>query len=652
MCSLPLQPLDRVFCFMEPTLKRTFNKREKQALYIVADGKCEICGCELEPGWHADHVQPYSKGGETDVINAQALCAKCNMKKGNRSMMKLFDWQEDAKRKIQNEPDKDVTIQAPMGSGKTLLGKHLGAEAIRAGQADMLVILTPRTSIRDQWKDKEDEIIHKLKMKSATTTQIVEKRIASEVNAITMNYQQLTASQDYLRSYFKDKRVYLIADEMHYLTEGKRFFESLNIVFPVTVKRVGMSATPMRSDGKPLPFLKEDGTPYFVYSLAAAVDDGVLRYPKAIFHDGIMKWFSESEEIEAGFNDDLSEQERRRRLRTAIDERLPYVRGFFERLDQHMQERQVNAGIFKCKCVVFCRSIESAMELSYVFKQITSAPIEVITSDDNEAHEKLEQWAKSDTATYAFAVGMMHVGFNDPHITDVAVLTTITYTGWLYQMFGRALRNPKTDKGIPYVDDAFMFAPKDERFVQFYNEWQEELYNFVIEAEEREIAEREIGEFNYEPLYAEIGDIMYLPIETIEKKETLVSEIRKIVIDGGSDEEILEIIKKYRNDISIEKPPEEAFADRTAKIEGWLTNELRKIVYRSILIHRVNPTKEEGRQYFRGATSALSKRVGCKGYIVGASEDELKAMQYEMENGFRESLKTTDPREWKHAGII
>ena len=30
--------------------------------YLAADGKCMSCGAELEPGWHADHVDAYSRG--------------------------------------------------------------------------------------------------------------------------------------------------------------------------------------------------------------------------------------------------------------------------------------------------------------------------------------------------------------------------------------------------------------------------------------------------------------------------------------------------------------------------------------------------------------------------------------------------------------
>ena len=38
---------------------------------------------KLDKTFHADHVIPYSRNGSTNLNNAQALCAQCNLKKGN-----------------------------------------------------------------------------------------------------------------------------------------------------------------------------------------------------------------------------------------------------------------------------------------------------------------------------------------------------------------------------------------------------------------------------------------------------------------------------------------------------------------------------------------------------------------------------------------
>jgi 5-methylcytosine-specific restriction endonuclease McrA len=46
-------------------------------------GRCRICGSTV--GLHYDHIVPYSRGGRSDdVNNIQLLCAKHNLRKGNR----------------------------------------------------------------------------------------------------------------------------------------------------------------------------------------------------------------------------------------------------------------------------------------------------------------------------------------------------------------------------------------------------------------------------------------------------------------------------------------------------------------------------------------------------------------------------------------
>lgn len=64
-------------------MRRYFNKRMRKILLILAGNKCQICKKKLDKSFHADHVVPYSKKGSTNLNNAQALCAECNLKKGN-----------------------------------------------------------------------------------------------------------------------------------------------------------------------------------------------------------------------------------------------------------------------------------------------------------------------------------------------------------------------------------------------------------------------------------------------------------------------------------------------------------------------------------------------------------------------------------------
>ena len=63
---------------------RRFSPKARVALFLAARGRCAACGAPLEPGWHGDHVKPVSAGGATDPANGQALCPRCNLKKGPR----------------------------------------------------------------------------------------------------------------------------------------------------------------------------------------------------------------------------------------------------------------------------------------------------------------------------------------------------------------------------------------------------------------------------------------------------------------------------------------------------------------------------------------------------------------------------------------
>lgn len=44
---------------------------------------CRYCGSKTGP-FHADHVYPFSKGGETSISNLVTSCEICNLKKQNK----------------------------------------------------------------------------------------------------------------------------------------------------------------------------------------------------------------------------------------------------------------------------------------------------------------------------------------------------------------------------------------------------------------------------------------------------------------------------------------------------------------------------------------------------------------------------------------
>lgn len=69
-----LEPLDT---------NRDFTEIERIAIYRKNDGICQSCKEKVEyDDFHADHINPHSRGGKTTIENGQVLCSKCNLSKG------------------------------------------------------------------------------------------------------------------------------------------------------------------------------------------------------------------------------------------------------------------------------------------------------------------------------------------------------------------------------------------------------------------------------------------------------------------------------------------------------------------------------------------------------------------------------------------
>ena len=76
------------------------TKNERQIVFDKYGGKCAYCGCELQKGWHIDHIQPaFHNWSDEDVKrhlkqerglniieNYNPACPRCNRWKGTWSI--------------------------------------------------------------------------------------------------------------------------------------------------------------------------------------------------------------------------------------------------------------------------------------------------------------------------------------------------------------------------------------------------------------------------------------------------------------------------------------------------------------------------------------------------------------------------------------
>jgi 5-methylcytosine-specific restriction enzyme A len=63
-------------------LRKEFTRRTKKLAFQQANGKCDECGMQLQPGRIAyDHVRPDGLNGDTGLDNCAVLCTPCHKQK-------------------------------------------------------------------------------------------------------------------------------------------------------------------------------------------------------------------------------------------------------------------------------------------------------------------------------------------------------------------------------------------------------------------------------------------------------------------------------------------------------------------------------------------------------------------------------------------
>ena len=72
------------------------SKKYREIIFNKYGGKCAYCGCELQKGWHIDHLEPIRRGvlkdgksmyEERDILsNMMPSCPSCNINKHSLSL--------------------------------------------------------------------------------------------------------------------------------------------------------------------------------------------------------------------------------------------------------------------------------------------------------------------------------------------------------------------------------------------------------------------------------------------------------------------------------------------------------------------------------------------------------------------------------------
>ena len=459
---------------------RRFSTLQRTTLFLKEQGRCAACSAPLRPGWHADHQEPFSKGGRTDVLNGQALCPSCNFRKGNRivadlipwpSHVHLRRWQRQALESVMHKQFKrlaqrDSLIVATPGSGKTLLALSIAHRMLSEGFVERIVVVTPTNHLRFQWADAADTVGVHFDPHWSNADGVE----ADDFHGIVVTYSQVSFAPSLYRLQAK-KPTLVILDEIHHAGDELRWGNSAREAFEAADYRLALSGTPFRSDNNPIPFVTYEvgrSRADFEYSYANALADGVCR--PAIFpsFEGEVKWLSHTGLLEDwSLLDLLSREKEAERWRATLQPEGGWLCGVLSEADQALSAMRA-AGHVDAAGLIFAIDQEHARRIALVLRNISGTEPVIAISDDPSASEQIRGFATG-RAKWIICVRMISEGVDIPRLRVGVFATNISTELFFRQAVGRFVR----------VIDGL-----EEQSVQFYIPAIEPLIKHALSIEE------------------------------------------------------------------------------------------------------------------------------------------------------------------------
>jgi superfamily II DNA or RNA helicase len=448
------------------TERRRFAGGERTALFLAADGRCMECGAELEPGWHSDHVTPWSKGGPTDVVNGQALCPRCNEQKGDR-LVSLHPWQDEALRGFLTQEGDYLCVATP-GSGKTRFALAAAQQLMNEGQIGRCIVIVPTRHLRQQWA----AVAHALF--GIQLDADFENRygaLARDFDGVVVTYAAIGSQPLLYRHHVGKETTLVILDEIHHAGHERSWGKALRQAFELAHRRLLLSGTPFRTSGEAIPFVNYDGEGYAKahkrYSYGEALSDGIVRPMAFAAFDGEVRWRAAGAITSTGLSK-ADEEARARALAVALDPEGEWIGSVLEQADRELsRQREV---IPDAGGLVIAADQFKARRYATMLERISGERVTVAISDEPNASDRIAQFTRA-KSRWIVAVQMISEGVDIPRLAVGVYASDYRTQLFFEQVVGRfvRLRNPADETCatlfIPSVEPILTYAREIEKLV-------------------------------------------------------------------------------------------------------------------------------------------------------------------------------------------
>lgn len=477
-------------------MNRFFSEKQKKILFVLGDGMCQVCGEELKPGWHSDHVKPYSRGGKTVVENGQALCPNCNIFKSNKMELKPRGWQVEAMKKVEtklNNKSKNALVVAGVGSGKTIFAQMFTRNCFKNRTFDNVVIVSPTENIKYNWASTFEKAFNipidfKYNFKY---------HFNQDYKGISITYKSLESSFNYevLKSRINSKTL-IIVDEVHHAGDTKSWGEGLHHIGENAGFILLLSGTPTRSDNSKIPFVEYDydlqSKLYhlisdFEYTYADSVKDLICCPVKfTTVKSDYETMLGDSKRLDRDVNKYDAAKSLNKLLRVSDENCFVYqtwLKGNQLLNEINDTNNEDKAGL------IICNSIGDAKTLyDLISKNYGPDFAEIVHSDDKDSSKKINQFKES-TKSWIISVNMVSEGVDIPRIRTIVYMTNVTTFLYFMQVLGRGVRNYNKDL-YNVIDVCHMVIPDYIPLVLNAEKVEESIKHVVEELEGKKEQER------------------------------------------------------------------------------------------------------------------------------------------------------------------
>lgn len=427
----------------------------------------------------------------------------------------LREWQARAVSAVLSHPQSDFLATATPAAGKTRFALRIAHRFLSERRAARIVVICPTNHLRTQWAAAAGEVGIQLDP-ALTNEQAMEAR---DYHGAVVTYQQVCLAPSVFQRVCRSRPTITIFDELHHAGDGKDWGQALRGAFSDAVFRLALSGTPFRSDNQPIPFVRYDqgeSQADFSYGYAQAVREGVCRPIVFPSYEGELNWLSDGREHRATFEDGLTFERQRERLKTALLQESwlgPVIADAHAELQRIRGEEQADAA-----GLIVAMNQEHARHVADLVGRVTGRRAQVAVSDEPSASTTIQTFTRHKTQQWLVAVNMVSEGVDIPRLRVGVYATNVLTEMYFRQVVGRFVR---MQAGPPTPQRAWLFLPKDATLVHYARQ---------IKIERDHVLE-EVAPMTQRTLFDRVGVSVkeYVPLHAVARMDTLI---------GAEDQEL------------------------------------------------------------------------------------------------------------------